>query len=227
MMNTLSSFFLKLFLSFSLLLSLTPSAFAEPPNLSIVKNEIRTYHDSGIYNQELTQAIARAHDYIMAQVKANNHHAIKQKLAIVLDIDETSLSNYDDIIKNDFTADRQAIHQQILKARAPAIKPMLALYKDAIEHGVKVFFVTGRNQSELKATETNLLKAGYKHWAGLYVRPDNYQQQSIVPFKAHARELISKKGYTIIATIGDQYSDLMGGFAKKEFKLPNPFYFLP
>lgn len=226
-MKAVSSFFLTLFLSLSFFVLPHSPALAEPPNLSIVKNEIKTYHDSGIYNQELTQAIDRAHRYIMAQVKANDHQAIKQKLAIVLDIDETSLSNYDDIIKHDFTANRQAIHQQILKAQAPAIKPMLALYKDAIEHGVKVFFVTGRNQSELKATEANLLKAGYKHWTGLYVRPDNYQQQSIVPFKAHARELISKKGYTIIATIGDQYSDLMGGFAKKEFKLPNPFYFLP
>lgn len=226
-MKAVSSFFLTLFLSLSFFILPHSPALAEPPNLSIVKNEIKTYHDSGIYNQELTQAIARAHRYIMAQVKANDHQAIKRKLAIVLDIDETSLSNYDDIIKHDFTANRQTIHQQILKAQAPAIKPMLALYKDAIEHGVKVFFVTGRNQSELKATEANLLKAGYKHWTGLYVRPDNYQQQSIVPFKAHARELISKKGYTIIATIGDQYSDLMGGFAKREFKLPNPFYFLP
>lgn len=226
-MNAVSSFLLKVSLSLALIIPLTTPAFAEPPNLSIIKKEIQTYHDSGIYNQELTQAIDQAHHYILAQVTANDHKADKQKLAIVLDIDETSLSNYDDIIKHDFTANRTLIHQQIMDANAPAIKPMLALYKDAIQHGVKVFFVTGRNESELKATETNLMRAGYTHWAGLYVRPDNYQQKSIVPFKARTRALISKKGYTIIATIGDQYSDLMGGFAKKEFKLPNPFYFLP
>jgi len=28
----------------------------------------------------------------------------------------------------------------------------------------------------------------------------------------------------IIANIGDQESDLAGGFAEKTFKLPNPFY---
>jgi len=35
------------------------------------------------------------------------------------------------------------------------------------------------------------------------------------------------KGYTIIANIGDQYSDLVGGYAEGEFKLPDPMYYIP
>ena len=33
--------------------------------------------------------------------------------------------------------------------------------------------------------------------------------------------------HTIIANVGDQWSDLDGGFAERVFKLPNPVYFIP
>jgi hypothetical protein len=34
-------------------------------------------------------------------------------------------------------------------------------------------------------------------------------------------------GYTIIANMGDQFSDLEGGFSERTYKLPNPFYYIP
>jgi len=33
-----------------------------------------------------------------------------------------------------------------------------------------------------------------------------------------------KEGYVIVANVGDQNSDLVGGYCRKFFKLPNPFY---
>jgi hypothetical protein len=30
-----------------------------------------------------------------------------------------------------------------------------------------------------------------------------------------------------VANFGDQFSDLSGGFAKRDFKVPNPMYFIP
>ncbi len=38
---------------------------------------------------------------------------------------------------------------------------------------------------------------------------------------------IEAEGYVIIANIGDQTSDLIGGYAEKTFKLPNPLYLAP
>lgn len=207
-------------------LFLSPT-FAEPANLSLLKKDIQTYHDSGLYEKELTQVIAQARGYIIKEAIANNNSNNPKKLAVVLDIDETSLSNYDKMVKRDFVADRAQLHKEILAADAPVITPMLSLYQDALKHGVKVFFVTGRPLSELKATRTNLLRAGFNHWAGLYLRPDNYRQPSIMPFKIQARKSIASQGYTVIASIGDQDSDLKGGFMQKGFKLPNPFYHLP
>ena len=34
-------------------------------------------------------------------------------------------------------------------------------------------------------------------------------------------------GYTIVANMGDQPSDLAGGHAERAFLLPNPFYRIP
>ncbi len=212
-------------LSFSLLFSAL--SFAEPANLTLLQQEILVYHDSGQYEKELTQAILQAQNYIDAEVTANKNQGSKKKLAIVLDIDETSLSNYPNMIKRHFVADRTQIHQDILAATAPAITPTLMLYKDALKKGVVVFFITGRASSELAATETNLKNAGFEHWSGLYLRPDSYNESSIAPFKTQTREAISKQGYTIVASIGDQYSDINGGFTQKGFKLPNPYYYLP
>lgn len=201
--------------------------FSEPPNLTLLKNEIKNYHDSGLYEKELTQAIKKAEHYIINQTEINQHKKSPKKLAIVLDVDETSLSNYSYMIKRDFTGTHAQFHNDHIEANAPAIKPMLALYKEAIAHGVDVFFVTGRSESEYDATKNNLNKIGFKKWSGLYLRPNKYTNKSIIPFKSHTRKLIAQKGYILIATIGDQYSDLQGGYAKKGFKLPNPYYYLP
>lgn len=217
--------FTRILFSLCFTIALSIPAYSEPQNLSILKKEIIKYHDSGLYAKELQQTITLADQYIIQQAKLNkNTH---QHLALVLDIDETSLSNYNNIVKRDFVGEKNQIHQDILNANAPVIKPMLSLYQDAQKHGIKVFFVTGRNESERLATQKNLMLAGYTNWSGLYLRPKNYTDKSIIPFKSQARADITKKGYTIIATIGDQYSDIKGGYAKKGFKLPNPFYYLP
>lgn len=218
---------------FSILLTFSASLFfsslicAEPPNLSLLKKELIQYHDSGLYQQELTEKIKQAQKYIIQRAIANQRHHPSQKLALVLDIDETSLSNYDKMVKHSFAPNREEIHQEIMAADSPVIQPTLALYQEAKKHGIKVFFVTGRDESERKATVRNLIKAGYKNWAGLYLRPSKYPFPSIIPFKSQARARISKEGYTIIASIGDQCSDIRGGYAQKGFKLPNPYYYLP
>lgn len=86
------------------------------------ENALRTYHDSGVYNNQIAQVDAVAEKTIdkvakaakhLAKAKARHghghghgrHHAAKaaKKLAVVLDIDETSLSNYSAINADNFT----------------------------------------------------------------------------------------------------------------------------
>lgn len=79
----------------------------------------------------------------------------------------------------------------------------------------------------LYQTKDNLKALGYTNYAGISFRPNPDPNKSAVPFKSGARREIAAQGYTIIANIGDQQSDLDGGFAERTFKLPNPFYFSP
>lgn len=219
----------KSYLLFSIIFSifLNTVSFAEPPNLALLKKEIETYHDSGNYQKELTQVINNANNFINDRSRNNAQQSHPAKLAVVLDIDETSLSNYNHLISHSYMASMESWHQAVEAADAPAIEPMLSFYNEALKQGIAVFFVTGRKESERLATDKNLKQAGYHNWAGLYLKPEDYANASAIPFKSEARAQISKKGYTVIASIGDQDSDLKGGYAEKTFKLPNPYYYIP
>jgi len=48
-----------------------------------------------------------------------------------------------------------------------------------------------------------------------------------IQYKSGTRAYIESKGYDIVANFGDQFSDLLNGFADKTFKMPNPNYYLP
>ncbi len=176
------------------------------------------YHDSGEYENDLTSVDQAAQAYLDAHV-ATGHG----KPAIVLDIDETSLSNYSGILASGFTA--AGTVAQAASGTGTAIAPTLALYHDAIAHHVAVFFVTGR-PSEIQApTESNLRNVGYDEgWDAIDFKPAEADTEQ---FKSATREAIKKAGYRILVNVGDQQSDLDGGFAQRAFKLPNPFYYIP
>jgi predicted secreted acid phosphatase len=48
-----------------------------------------------------------------------------------------------------------------------------------------------------------------------------------IAYKSGTRAYIESQGYDIVADMGDQFSDLLGGFTDKTFKMPNPNYYLP
>ncbi len=93
---------------------------------------------------------------------------------------------------------------------------------------VAVFFITGRPESQRAATERNLAAAGYRGYARLAMVPEGAHFTSAAEFKAPVRAAIEGEGYTIVANVGDQPSDLEGGHAPAcAFLLPNPFYRVP
>lgn len=58
------------------------------------------------------------------------------------------------------------------------------------------------------------------------MRADNDTERSVQDYKTEERSKIAAAGYAIIANVGDQQSDLDGGYADCPFKVPNPFYFI-
>jgi len=100
------------------------------------------------------------------------------------------------------------------------------IFTTARDHGAAVFFITGRDETQRAATERNLRAVGYTGYTELIMEPPGAHYISAADFKAPQRAQIEKEGYTIIANIGDQMSDIDGGHGGCTFKVPNPFYFI-
>lgn len=206
-----------------ILFCMTASFASEPKNIALYKTKLMQYHDSGAYQQDEASVIAQAIAYLKTRIATPS----AKPLAIVLDIDETSLSNYQDMLTLDFGGTLADITRAENKGKDPAIKPTLELYQFAKAHNVAVFFITGRTEDARAATIKNLQAAGYTNWNGLILKSPNYHKKSASVYKTEARKALAAQGYDIVLNIGDQNSDLVGGYADKTLKLPNPYYFIP
>lgn len=218
-----------LILSVAIPFTATECFAKEPRNLAFVKNNLIQYHDSGEYEKVQAKITNQAMEYLKTRLARMKKSAAdkNKKLALVLDIDETSLSNYPDMLAMDFGGTEKDIEEAEGKGTDPAIKSTLTLYRYAKENKVAVFFVTGRTENYRAATEKNLAQAGYQNWDGLFLKPLDYKEKTASIYKINTRQQIENQGYNIVLNIGDQQSDLIGGHADKTFKLPNPYYYIP
>lgn len=203
------------------------SAAAEPRNLDLVKQNLIRYHDSGEYEKDLARVVQQARAYLKARLDKNKAKKVNQKTAIILDIDETALSNYSDMLKLNFGGTLRQIEDDEGKGQDAAIGPTLKLYQFAKDQGVAVFFITARKENYRSATAGNLENAGFKNYDGLYMLPVDYKEKSVAVFKINTRKKITDEGYVIVLSMSDQKADLRGGYAEKAFKLPNPYYLVP
>jgi predicted secreted acid phosphatase len=162
---------------------------------------------------------------VRASRKGHDRGHAKAKPAIVFDVDETALSNYSAIDEDNFTFGPNS-QAEATNEIGEAIDPTLELYKLAQERGIATFFITGRRENTRRHTDSNLRREGFTNYTELILKPDA-STATTVDYKSGARKAIEDKGYRILASVGDQYSDLAGGHEAVAFKLPNPFYFLP
>jgi predicted secreted acid phosphatase len=155
----------------------------------------------------------------------HGHHGKRKKLAIVFDIDETTLSNFTAIKADRYTFGPQS-QAEAVNEIGTAIQPSLDLFNLAKKKGLAIFLITGRREDVRDHTAHNLAAQGYTGYKQLILRPVG-GGGTTVDYKAGERAKIEDQGYKIVANVGDQYSDLAGGHSQVVFKLPNPFYFLP
>ncbi|MCX5125126.1 HAD family acid phosphatase [Streptomyces sp. NBC_00347] len=128
-----------------------------------------------------------------------------EKPAIVLDIDNSSL-------ETDF--------HWFWTFPTPAIAQVRELTRYANDRGVAIFFVTARPGIVYSLTERNLKAVGYPV-SGLYVRDLPALFGEVSAYKTAKRAEIEARGYTIIANVGNNQSDLVGGHAERTVKLPD------
>jgi acid phosphatase len=207
--------------------STVPSA-ERIPNFDQLVTQLKQYHECtckcGCYAHDLDQQADRAVSFLRRRAAKRGAN---EKLAVVLDIDETSLSNYAEMLKQNYLYDGKAFDAWVNTAQAPAIPGTLRIDKEAKQLGVEVFFITGRGEAERVATEQNLRAQGYE-WKSLTMRAPSEASETAEVFKSAARARIVADGYKIVLNVGDQWSDLKGKpEAEFSVKYPNPYYFIP
>jgi predicted secreted acid phosphatase len=216
----------KITLYFIVLLSIfTTTVYAKPPeNMTCAKRAVIAYYNSGDYEKDVDLVVQDAERYLKKRIEENSHAASPKKLAMILDIDETSLSNFEDHKKRDFSGLANLVDESYREAKADTIKPVLRLYNEAIKNGVTVFFISFRPDTVRSYTITNLKNAGFYGWSELYLPNEDQVKSPAQTYKTAVRESLTKQGFDIILNLGDQDSDLNGGYAEHVDKIPNPLY---
>ncbi len=193
------------------------------PNISILKAECMRWYDSGGYAAAFAKATERARAALESEMRRDT----PRRKAVVFDIDETLLSNWHYLEKQQFVLEPGTFAKWIRSEKAPPLAPTKEIFEMAKAKNIPIFLITGRFETLRAATTRNLQEAGYSGWSGLFMKPTTYQEPSVVPFKGGVRRLLTEQGYDIVLNMGDQQSDLEGGYARRAVKLPNPFYFIP
>ncbi|MFT5950504.1 MAG: putative secreted acid phosphatase [Francisella sp.] len=189
------------------------------------KEDVIHYYENGDHENEVAQILIEAKNLVdkyTNQPSDNNY-------AVVFDIDETSLNHYQPLKKANFPQDdNDSIWDKlVLETSAKAIGPTLEFYRYCLLKSVVVFFVSARVADSLEATKLALKDAGYTKFEDVFVFPNeitNYNPKQFTNFKAERRAYIESLGYRILLSVGDQPSDLMGGFTKYGCELPNFLY---
>ena len=184
------------------------------------KQELRRYFDSGQYQRDLAMVAAQARVWVEQRAA---QRVAGERLAVVFDIDETLLSNWPEITGTDFAYIPAVWEAWEAEAKAEAIGPVRDVYLTARRLGVEVIVLSDRREHERAITEKGLRAGGYGEYAALILKLDE-SKETAAEFKSAQRRRLAGEGHVIIANIGDQDSDLSGGFAERAFKLPNPFY---
>jgi len=186
-------------------------------NLRTSKDIVKEYYESGKYNEEMRDVINDAKEKF-DKIKPTKNSVV------IFDVDETTLNNYGLAKMMDFGYVYDLNKKWNEELKAPAIKETQELYFYLLNKGFKTIFITGRNSNEYDVTFKNLLQEGYIGFDTLITQSKEDQKLKSQEFKSKIRTELTSKGYEIVGTVGDQWTDLNGPYSGIQIKLPNYLY---
>src|SRR5689334_24127825 len=156
------------------LIAFAPATAAEPPappapivpppvqpaNIGDLKFAAIDYYNSGAYLTDLQFAAAPAIGWI-------NEAPRVDRPAGVFDIDETALSNWEELKANDFGRIADGPCDRLphgpcgllawdQRAQSTVIQPTMDVCRAAEDHDAAILFITGRDETQRASTERNL-----------------------------------------------------------------------
>ena len=147
-----------------------------------------------VWAADVDEAMEGSHDWLDQRVERGG-----RRLALNLDIDNTSIASHYD--------------------PGDPVEPVLALARYARSKGVVLLFNTGRADTpELRASTLRQLDRNGYVVTELCMRRVG---EATVPGKERCRRQFVDEGYTLIANIGNNDTDFVGGDYERAFRLPS------
>lgn len=229
---------------------------AQIPNIDSVKATVRTYYGATKGPDPANPAKTIYLPNLTTSPYATEVEGITTKIAstlpvdgtgdaVVFDVDSTLLSDYGNEEEMNFNYNPTLNAAWVNNKLFPAVPGMVALVKKLADEHYAIYAITGRPAAQEGDTVANLTKDGYTSDgtptgtpifdnANVYTKGEPGGPSSVVcatscttvAYKSATRQFINATT-PIVANIGDQWSDLQGGFAASTYKIPNPTYYLP
>ena len=189
----------------------------KPVNLSVARESVKEYYESGKFDEELDTVIREAKDKFSKVEFTENS-------VVIFDVDETAINNYGLAESMGFGYVYEMNKKWNKDLKAPAIPQVKKLYDYLLTKGAGIIFLTGRNFPEYEVTYKNLKQEGYEVFDTLITQREHENKLTATEFKSLKRIELIEMGYEIIGTVGDQWSDLEGPHHGIKVKIPNYLY---
>ncbi|HMN25077.1 MAG: HAD family acid phosphatase [Ignavibacteriaceae bacterium] len=186
-------------------------------NLGTAKDIVKEYYESGKFDNEMSEVIKEAKEKF-ANIK------VFENSVVIFDVDETALNNFGLAKQMGFGYVYDLNKKWNAELKAPAIEQTKDFYNYLLKKGFKIIFLTARNSNEYDVTYKNLIQTGYTTFDTLITQGKEDQKLKSQEFKSKVRIELTNKGYEIVGTVGDQWTDLNGPYSGIQIKLPNYLY---
>jgi predicted secreted acid phosphatase len=193
-------------------------------------DEVTAYYQSEQALKDQTDIASSAQHWTRQWLSGHCPRSRQRCRGLVLfDIDETLLSNYDYYANESPPFSFNQDHWNAFTARCgqTPITPVVELFQWLRQRGVNVVLLSGRSTALQSETAQCLVQRGISDGYRLILKSPLDTEPTAAAFKAKVRRQLEREGYTIIASLGDQVSDMSFGYLKKGFLLPNLMYFIP
>ncbi len=189
----------------------------KPVNLTIAREEVKQYYESGKFYKEVNEVIEKAKkEFEKVEFKNNS--------VVIFDVDETAINNYELAKEMGFGYVYEMNKKWNAEMKSPAINQVKELYDYLLSKGAKIIFLTGRNFPEYDVTFENLVRDGYTEFDTLITQIGDEKKMKNREFKSSKRVWLTEQGYDIVGTVGDQWGDLEGEYHGIQVKIPNYLY---
>ncbi|MGA0068250.1 MAG: HAD family acid phosphatase [Miltoncostaeaceae bacterium] len=190
--------------------------------------QVSWYYESDALPRDQSQVVAAARSWVQRRVRAtcagsSPANLRRCRVAVVFDLDDTLMSTwpYEKAQDPPLSFNTATWNAFVQACGYEPIRPSIDLLNDLRRQGVYVAIISGGSVANSPYSRSCLRRNGVKGWDQATFRPTSAAALTAAQFKGRVRMALENKGYRIIASIGDQVSDMSWGHLERGFLMPN------